>query len=230
MKKTKEMYGGGYYLLEGKAAANTAFIETTKHAKLFINLCSTYLSEYMKIHEYLIGRDGWMLQVTLNSKEAIYRSYEEGEKEGKRMKEILSEDEEWRVISERIRIMLSYYVRRTNNDLEREGTKVKESYKRYYFETNKEATKIMKEMQKQKIKMYQRKKKYRSVKGHYRIGKKLGKGHVFLCTRKLRRKGCSKKVELRCLNLLGSKHLVALNYVNSTIKLHNPTPYTQNSS
>ena len=106
----------------------------------------------------------------------------------------------------------------------RQGTKVKESFKRFYFESAKEAKLIISKMKNQKWKLIQRNPKYRKVKNHYKIPKEIGKGSVFLCSKEINKKDYRRKLKTK----LGIKNLIFkhLNYkllaksVESTLKIH----------
>jgi len=106
----------------------------------------------------------------------------------------------------------------------RSGSKVKESYHRYYFESAKEACSYLNKMRNQKIKLLQKKKKYRRVKSHYTISKKEGKGSIFLCSRELkdrkRAHKIRKKINLNCLFLLDLRPFVVAKLVSNTVSTH----------
>lgn len=218
MNRVKEMHPDCYYLFEGKSSANTMFVENIKEAKQFCIYANAFLKGYLKIHEYLITEDGWMMLVKLNSKQTLSK---------------LSKDESeyWRIISERMRLFLSTYVRVTNKWEGREGVKVKHSYRRYYFETLKEAKLCISNMRNQQYKLYQKKKKYRGLKTHRAIPTKLGKGSIFLCSKWVKkwRKGKSKRASFNSVwaDIIEFKDLVVQNAIDSTFKSHNSSPSYQ---
>ena len=186
MIKTKKMYPDCFYLLKGESSANSCFIENMKEATLFIKLANRYLKNFVKIHEYLLTAEGWMIQVTIRKGDKVQKEYEK--KRLKKNKSKGTEKEVWFIISEQVRLMLSQYVIKTNRWEKREGSKVKESYKKYYFESAKEAKETILKMKNQKFRMIQRNKKYRKVKTHYKIPKGEGKGSVFLCSKWIKNK------------------------------------------
>ena len=222
MIKTKEMYAGCYYLLKGEASANSCFIENIYEAKLFIKLANRYLKGYVKIHEYLLTAEGWMIQVTIRKRSKIKAEYDKKRK--KTNNHGLSEKAIWYIVSEQVRLLLSQYVTRTNRLEGRSGSKVKESYKRYYFESASEARKTIKKIRDQKFKMIQRNKKYRKVKTHYNIPKNIGKGSLFLCSKWLKDKveGViqGKKSGFNKLYSIGLDSLIVANKTNATYYIH----------
>ena len=222
MIKTKKMYPGCYYLLKGEASANSCFIENMNEAKLFITLANRYLQKYVKIHEYLLTAEGWMIQVTIRKARKVYKQYEK--KRIKSNKPIGTEKEVWFIISEQIRIMLSQYVIKTNRLEGRSGSKVKESYKRYYFESAKEASETVQKMKGQKFRMIQRNKKYRKVKTHYSIPNKIGKGSIFLCSKWIKNKKSRivsrKNIGFNKLYILDLEHAVLGKRTKNTLTSH----------
>jgi len=214
MKRTKEMKADCYYLFEGKSAANSVFIENLKEAKQFCIYANYFLKDYLKVHEYMINQDGWMMIVKLNSELKISSITN-------------SKTEIWRIISERMRLLLSTYVRVTNQWEGREGVKVKNGYRRYFFESLAEAKLYLKLIRNQKVKLYQKKRKYRGLRTHRVIPSRLGKGHVFLCSKwvKSPKKRIGKRV---CIyegsaDIIEFENLVVQGMIDSTLNLHSPT-------
>ncbi len=172
MKRTKKVYQDGFYIFESRVAANSNYIESIQEAKLLMVYARYYLKNYLIIHDYVITRHGWQMAVKIDITEST----------------CFDEDPSqiWRVISERIRLMLSSYVKRVNSLRGRTGVLVHSNYKRYYFESLEEANGHMDNMRNQRIRMYQRKKKYRGLKCHYRVDKSVERGSIFLCSKELR--------------------------------------------
>ena len=71
------------------------------------------------------SRDGWAMIITTKSAEAIRSAYEDRRKQSKKCKENCAHHEIWRMLSDQIRIMLSTYVKATNENTGRTGGKVK---------------------------------------------------------------------------------------------------------
>ncbi len=189
MIKLKKTFAKGYFLFQGKASANSSFIEDLREAKEFIILANYYFKGYLKIHEYLLCQDGWNFIVKIHSLEALSKKVGMLD---------LREDQVWRIISERMRIFLSRFVKYTNRKQGRTGSKVHSSYERFIFETLSEAQTYIEGIRKGYIKLHQKRKKYRAKRSHYMIPKKLGKGSIFISSRKLRKrmKKCSEKMEV----------------------------------
>lgn len=226
MIKIKNIVAKGYYLFQGRASANSSFIEDLNEAKKFVILANFYFEGYLKIHDYLLTQDGWSFIVRINSVKSISKVVSL-ESEGE-----LDESQIWRLVSERMRIFLSTFVKFTNKKQRRTGSKVHSSYERFMFETLPEAKAYVEKLRKGMIKHCQSRRKYRAKKSHYRIPTKLGNGSIFLSSRKLRKKmkNCKKRLEemevikgLKVLKIQTFKKDVVRNIVVFTLK-HTPKP------
>lgn len=218
MIKTKKVYEAGFYILESKVAANGNYIENIEEANQLLIYARYFMKDYLVIHDYIITRHGWHMAVKINSKQSKDKSESE---------------EYWRQISERVRLFISIYAKRVNHWRKRSGTLVHSNYSRYYFETLEEATSHLNKMRSQKLKLYQKKKKYRGVKYHYRIDKILEKGSIFLCSKELREGGRAIVKEIGFQSFWGLQDLVGPELINFTLKVHRIQTHTkkpQNSS
>jgi len=211
MIKIKKTVANGFYLFQGKASANSSFIEDLDEAKQFIILANYYFKGYLKIYDYLLTQDGWSLIVKINSRESIQKTSVINIVDG------LDEDMIWRIISERMRIFLSTFVKFTNKKQRRTGGKVHSSYERFMFESLKEALAYMGKLRKGLIQQCQNRRKYRAKKSHYKIPKKLGKGSIFLSSRKLKKRIRKYKKRLETLEIRGFKKHVLQELIRSTI-------------
>ena len=175
MKKIKQTQANGFYIFHGEVAANSNFIETVNEAKQFLIYANFFLKDYLTIYEYVITRHEWHIVVKLKSKKEIFSRevIDEGSQVGPQ--------EIWRIVSERIRLFLSTYVKCINRMRGRTGTLVHSSYERYYFESLQEAKETIEALREQTWRFYKRKRKYRGKKKHYSIPKRLGNGSIFLC-------------------------------------------------
>ncbi len=212
MKRTKEVYKGGYYLFESKAAANSNYIESLSEAKQLIKYARYYLRHYLLIHDYVITRHGWQMVISINSPNS----------------KIDDSERVWIQISERIRLFLSSYVRCINRWRNRSGVLVASNYARYYFESMEEAEVHLKMVRNQQLRIYQKRKRYRGRKHHYRIGRKEALGSVFLCSKELDRteeKGIRK---VWGPIFIGLTILVGQKLIKSTLKLHTRAKSYQN--
>ncbi len=202
MIRTKEFYKKGFYIFESKVAANSNYIENIQEAKLLLTYAGYYLKDFLKIHDYIITRHGWQLAVCINDQFPNEKI------------------DPWRVISERIRLFISSYVRGVNFRRKRTGVLVHSNYQRFYFETWQEAKDHMESMRNQRIRLYQKKKKYRGLKFHYTIKSRVAKGSIFLCSKERSEGNHRIEREIEHQGLWGLTNLVGPNLIKSTSFLH----------
>ena len=181
MQKTKEIQADGLYIFSGRSNANSCFIEKLSHGKQFMIYANYYLKGYLSIKDYVINKDGWTMIVKIGSKKIL------ADRITKQNKEV------WKIISERMRLFLSTFVRVTNKEKSRTGCLVHSSYERMYFESMSEAKLLMQRIRNQQLKIYSGKKKYRAIKMHYRISGTTGNGSIFLCSKNMKKKGDSQR-------------------------------------
>lgn len=213
MKQTNETHPLGFYIFESRVSANSNYIENLEEASKLLTYINYYLKDFLVVHDYLISRHGIQLAVKLRSSDEITKAYKVKRKSDKKKNLDI-----WKIISERIRLCLSTYVRVINFDRNRTGVLVHSSYRKYYFETKEEAMTHLDKMRKQQVKIYQRKKKYRGSKTHYKIDHSVGKGSIFLCSKELRnerRKNSNYQQKSDLTDLVLQK------WVNLTSSLHN---------
>ena len=208
MENLNRIQANGFYVFSGRANANSCFIEKISHAKKFLVYANHFLKGYLVIYDYIITRDGWTMVVKIKLDQKIKNNNSK------------SKDEVWRVISERMRLFLSTFVRVTNKQKGRTGCLVHSSYQRSFFLSLKEATSFLEKIRTQNIKHYAKKKKYRGLKTHYKISKKKGQGSVFLCSKEIRKvkKEISKSFEV--IDFKGLTNLVLQKMINLTISLN----------
>ncbi len=201
MIKTKEMYSSGFYIIESLAAANSNYIESIAEAKLLMTYARYYLKKYLTVHDYIITRHGWQMAVI------IHDSHQTADNQ-----------DDWRLISEQMRLFISTYVRRINFLRGRSGTLVHSNYRRYYFSSWNEAQAHLNAMRQQRIRLYQRKKKYRGIKFHYQIDREVAQGSIFLCSKEL---GNKTNQEQKSQFIWQFKDLVGSILVKKTYLVHN---------
>lgn len=219
MIATKEIHSNGFYIFASQASANSNYIENLEEARQLLVYARYYLKSYIIIHDYVITRHGWQFAVTLNPI-SLDNSQE-------------VEVDLWKIISERIRLFISTYVRRVNFSRNRRGVLVRNNYTKYYFETLGEATSHLNKMRNQRVKLYQKEKKYRGIKFHYRIEKEIEKGSIFLCSKEMRSGKKEVREFLRDQLFWDFRDLVGLDLINSTRSSHQSSKSTasnQNSS
>ena len=181
MKCTKVFYPEGFYLFESKASANSNYIENLEEARLLLTYMDYYLKDYLDIQEYFISRHGFQIAVKLKSESKIVEAYNrQGAASTSGRPEI------WRIVSNRVRLFLSTYVRRINYRRGRKGVLVRASYKKYFFEKLDEALEHLEKMRNREVNLKQRRKRYRGLKKHYRIGSKFGKGSIYLSSKEVK--------------------------------------------
>ena len=209
MKKVKKVKLNGFYVFQGRSNANSCFIEKIIHAKQFLLYGNHFLKGYLSIYDYVITRDGWVLVVKIKNKTHFGSS------------QVNDEERIWRTISEKMRLFLSTFVRVTNRSKGRSGSLVHSSYERYCFGTLNEAKVYIESIRKQQIKMYSKKKKYRSLKTHYKISSRIGKGSIFLCSRDVRKKGFEAKRMGEVFDFIDVTKTVLLKMIDFTNQAHN---------
>lgn len=227
MKKTKTMQAGGLYFFKSSACSNTVYFEVLDHTKMFLELAKQHLKGYLYIHEYMLCKDGWGFLARLKPEKNIRQAYI---KRCKKYNKAPKDLPVWKIISEQIRLFLSQYATKYNADTEREGVLVKRPYERYYFDSVQEAKRMIKRIRRRLVGLDQGKKMYRAKKGHYRIPKKLGKGGIYLSSKKRVKRGDVKGrnlLDLTVFQRLKTKVLanVIQQSVHFTKKAHNtPKP------
>lgn len=214
MIKTEEIHQGGFYIFESRVSANSNYIENIKEAKQLLIYARYYLKSYLIIHDYIITKDGWQFAVEIN----MQQQFEEASEDWDTNIEL--------IISERIRLWLSTYVKRINYWRNRKGVLVRDNYRRYYFETLDAATIHLNKMRKQKVKLYQKNKKYRGLKSHYKIDKVNENGSIFLCSKELADKGREVMREVGSQLFGGFQNVVGGKLVDFTLKRHFSTNQT----
>ena len=211
MKKTTKTQANGFYLFSGRANANSCFIEKILHAKQFLLYANYFFKGSLSIYDYIITKDGWTILVKIKSVDSFTDS------------NFNRPEDIWKVISERVRLFLSTFVRVTNKEKGRTGCLVHSGYERYFFETLQEAKECIEGIRKQQLKLYSKKRKYRGLKTHYQIPSCVGKGSVFLCSRDVRREEYWGKKAGEVFKFIDLTDLVVQKMIDFTISVHKPT-------
>lgn len=167
MKKIKKIEASKLYLFKSTASANSVYFETDDMIKLFLKYFNYYLKDFVKIHELSLNKDGWAIILKTKTEVTIRKHFilksKSNVKNGR--KDI------WRIISERIRVFISTYVRVSNKLLGREGTLVRKSFERYEFESEVELKEYIESMHLNEVDLSQEKQKYRGLSKHFRVSK-----------------------------------------------------------
>lgn len=166
MKSITKLEAGGFYIIQSKASANSNYFEKDGLASLFFKYFNYYLKDYMDLYEYSLNQDGWIMAIRIKSRKTIKKQYQEIIHNRKKKDSDNDKKEIWRIISERMRIFISTYVRLSNKLLGREGSLVKRKYERYRFENHQEAIKYIHDLRNQEIDISQPKSKYQGNRKH----------------------------------------------------------------
>lgn len=172
MQYIQKMEAGKFYVLESSATANSVYFETDMLANIFFRYCNYYLKDYLDIRDYCLNRDGWTMLIKTKSRKTIRKHYADIESRRKTKKnttENTKPKEIWRILSERVRLFISSYVRMSNSALGRTGTLVRRKYSRYLCDDFEAAQAHIRGMRTRQIHLAQPKKKYRGLDTHFRM-------------------------------------------------------------
>lgn len=172
MESILKMQAGEYYIIESTASANSVYFENDNLAKLFFRYCDYYLKDYLHIEEYTLNASGWGMLIKVKSAQTIRKHYDKvlTSRISKQIKEGLNEPTEiWRILSERVRMFISTYVRMSNKLLGREGSLVRRKYGRYKFDSLSEAEDYISNIRHNQHDLNQPKEKYRGYKEQFQM-------------------------------------------------------------
>lgn len=171
MKEIEQMKAGKIYLIESMASANSVYFETDYVAKLFFRYCDYYLKDYLNVEEYVLNKNGWAMLIKVKSVPTIRKNYEllESARKKKNEQKQKSSKAIWKILSERVRLFISTYVRMSNKVLGREGSLVRRKYGRYEFDTLFEAKGYVAKLRNDEHEMQQQEEKYRGFDEHFRL-------------------------------------------------------------
>lgn len=172
MEQIQKMEPGKYYVLESSASANSVYFETDALARLFFRYCNYYLKNCLYIREYALNQDGWVMLVKIKSAKTIRKYFGTIHSKRKIKSTVLESADSkpiWRILSERIRLFISTYVRMSNKVLGREGSLVRRTYTRYQFDSLNQAQAYISTIRENKHQLQQSKKKYCGLTEHFRM-------------------------------------------------------------
>lgn len=182
-----------YRWIESMASANSVYFESDALAQLFFRYCNYYLKDYLHVKEYVLNQHGWTMLIKVKSVQTIRKHYDVVESERKaqvnQTKSIVAKDIWW-ILSERMRLFISTYVRMSNKILGREGSLVRRKYGRYQFDNLEEAQTYIATIRNNQHELKQPREKYRGFKEHFCM-----RGHVL--TNPLRSSLCLKSARLK---------------------------------
>lgn len=176
MEEIQQMEAGKIYLIESKASANSVYFETDKLAKLFFRYCDYYLKDYIQVKEYILNTDGWAMLIQVRSTKTIRKYYEKIETTRTSFKKDVVQVKAkpiWKILSERVRLFISTYVKMSNKILGRKGTLVRRKYGRYQFNNLTAAQDYVTKIRNDRHEMQQSKEKYRGFAEHFRMRKNI---------------------------------------------------------
>ena len=146
MKSTHKLKANSYYVFESMSSGRSTYFESEGEIEMFKSLFSRYLSKYVEVHRIYLSTQGYNILLRVRDGNTIRSNYIKGcEKQGKRIKTELV-DEIWRIVSERMRIFHSVFVKAVNSKRGRKGVLVQRRYRRYYFENVEEGLNYIREM------------------------------------------------------------------------------------
>jgi len=221
MIPVKQMQANQLYLIEGTSVANSPFFENEADCELFLSLADKYLTDYLSINCFQNSRDGWAMIATTKSAEAIRTAYENRRKQSKKCKVDCAHHEIWKMLSDQIRILLSTYVKATNENTGRTGGKVRGKFKRFVFESVEEAEAVKEELLQLKYDQAQELERYQPSDDlyHFENNKKQS---IYMGCARLVSEEMARQLGMRCLDLAGSAIDVLRQLVKTTFDFHFP--------
>jgi len=160
--------------------------------------------------------------VTTKSAEAIRTAYEDRRKQSKKCNAECAHHEIWRMLSDQVRIMLSTYVKATNENTGRTGGKVSGKYKRFVFESVEEAEAVKEELLNLKYDQAQELEIYQPSNELYRVKDTEREQSIYMGCALLKSREMVRKLRMRCLDLAGSAIAVLRQLVKTTLDFHFP--------
>jgi len=147
MIETLELKPSSYYLFKSVASGRSCYFESEVEIDLFKKLFSRYLSKFVKVQRMYLSTEGYHILLRVRDRDTLLSNYCRSlEKVGKVAKPQFVK-EVWRIVSERIRIFHSVFVKAVNALRGRMGVLVQNRYKRYYFESKEEWEDYFKKME-----------------------------------------------------------------------------------
>lgn len=125
-------------LAKGNAVALNLMFETKKDHQLFLKYWKKYLGSMATLLNYHLSPTGWTLLFKTKSKEDILSAYYELRSQSKKAKSENTLQDVTRILSEHFRIFLSQYVRRSNANHKRRGSKVMQRFSKYVLDETKD--------------------------------------------------------------------------------------------
>jgi hypothetical protein len=147
MKNTHELKTGGFYVFESLCSANSIFFKSEIEINLFKKLIKQHLTRFLDITKLYIDTNGYQIVVRIKQRRTVLKNYKEDCKEKQKTPKLELLNTPWKIISEKMRIFKSTFVKAINRLRGREGVLVKNSFKKVYFETLEEYEKYIVRME-----------------------------------------------------------------------------------
>lgn len=116
-------------IAQGNSVALNLMFETKADHQIFLTLWERYLGGMTEVLNYHLSPIGWTVLFRTKSSSEISNSFQELRKKSKKATKEIKDI--GRMLSEHFRILISQYVRRTNQLNGRKGTKVMHRFKRF---------------------------------------------------------------------------------------------------
>lgn len=128
--KVKYLESDGVYIIRSFASANSLYFEDKSDHELFFQLFDRFMTPMLEILEYSLVSIGWVMLVKTRSETEISNFYHLFRSKSKKAIPGKEKTEIGQMISEHIRYMNSNYVKQSNQNKNRHGSKVHSSYEK----------------------------------------------------------------------------------------------------
>lgn len=220
MKKIKQMEADHIYLIRGCCVANTPFFENEGDCKEFLTLVDRFLRDYLRVMSFQNNRDGWVMIIATKSAAVIKQAYKARRAVSRKCRQEFELKEVWQMLSDQIRILLSTYVKKTNQKTGRKGAKVRQRYERFAFDSVEEALAMEAMLEEAYYPLEQPEERYRPKDELSTLTKKMIRTSIYMSCALLRVPKKLKKLGMACLDLGLLKTDVARQVIQNTLLHH----------
>lgn len=130
MQQNKWLAADKICIAHGYAVSQNLMFEKKQDHQLFFEYWNRYLGGMTEVLNYYLSPTGWVIVFRTCSEEEILVSYQKQRAKSNKAKMKCELQDVGRIISEHFRIFLSQYVRRTNSNSGRKGSKVMSRFKK----------------------------------------------------------------------------------------------------
>lgn len=214
-------------IIRGNAVALNLMFENKKDHKIFLQMWDKYLGNMTEVIQYHLSPTDWTILFKTKTKEEIKLAYQTQRSKSKKAKLAYTLEEPKRMLSEHIRIFLSQFVRRSNQNHGRKGTLVLESFQKYILHSSADYEKIFHFISNQHRLLKQNNPRYQADEKNYDIQKEISDNDLLRVGNKFYY-GAYRPGEgyLKCMRKMLPDDPVLRNFLNHTQKIK----LTQNSS